>query len=134
MKKYALRHKPTKELLRLEIGYDGDHSLSHYKDDGEIFLLDDPMEAEFIRLHNKKVGYHSYGPYPDFSYEVDELEVVAVNIEVEVIHQPTLPTAREVLTARYGKEGTGEIKQLERMLKDNVQYSLHQLKDFLRDK
>jgi hypothetical protein len=131
MKRYALRHKPTKTLIRLEMGHDGDHSLSHYPDDGEIFLLDDPMEAEYIRLNNKAINGHSYGPYPDHRFEYDELEVVAVNIEVEVIHQPVLPTPEVVLTARYGEK---EPKQLERMLKDNAQYSLYQLKDYLRDK
>lgn len=144
MKKFALRHKATKNLLRLEASGNMDHSvdysLTNFRD-GEIWMVDTQWEAEYVRQHHYSERFEAYGKSPHLTLEPEEVEVVEVNVEVEVIQPLSLPSYEEVMTDRYGKE---EPLWVEARIKERQQeiergekpraYDLYQLKEFMRKK
>jgi hypothetical protein len=122
---YALRHKETGRLLRMNKSSNGDAEfcndqtvrLDHWMcDDGffdmDTWYIDEIYNAEYVRQYSTE-WYNSGERCPEHDYEPDDLEIVEIKREIRTaVKHVKIPTFPEYMTIKYKDKEKGHYEYI----------------------
>jgi len=137
--KFGLRQKSTGELVGYEISsneggeFCGENQYLLQVGSKQIWLVDDPENAEFVRL-NSTPWFNADYDTPTNDLDPDDLEVVEIDMTVNVQSvEVSIPTPYEFYEERYAKKEPRHWKQLKEEIKKDagtrheVRYGWHDI-------
>lgn len=123
--KFGLRQKSTGELVGYEISFnDGDFCCNNQyllqAGSKQIWLVDDPEQAEFVRL-NSTPWFNAEYDTPTNDLDPDDLEVVEIDMTVNVqFVEVSIPTPYEFFEDRYAKKEPWHWKKLKAEIEKEI--------------
>lgn len=134
--KYGLRQKSTGQLVGYEISsneggdFCGEFQYILEVGDERLWLVDDPQQAEFVRL-NSTEWYNAGYDTPTHHFKADDFEVVVINVAVSAKSvEVSIPTPYEFFKAKYAKEDPEHWEYVKEMIeKDRARYSWYDLQE-----
>lgn len=138
--KYGLRRKKNGKILgyRSESNdgrdFCGDKTYSLSLSGENMWLVDTPYQAEYVRVYNTPWFNAGYAT-PENEYDANDLEVVEVEVVTKVVPVSVkVPTMKEYLKVKYEKEDPAHYRYTLKEVKAHPDffYTWYDLSEILR--